>query len=103
MFATKFLGPRFLIISSQEERMMWDLIDPAALLGLEFPAILFLLRNVWALARNGARSLTSFLKDLHLHLFISWPSWLGILLTSLSDIFKANLRTYRPFALIIRS
>ncbi len=101
MFATKFLGPRFLMISSQEERMMWDLIDPAGLLRLEFPTILFLLRNVWALARDGGRSPTSFLKELHLHFFISWPSWLGIILTSLSDIFKANLRTYRSFALII--
>ena len=98
MFATEFSGPWFLMISSQKQRMMLDLIDPAGLLGLDFPALLFRLKNIWALARDGGRGPTAFLKDLHLHLFITWPCWLGILLTSFSDIFKAYLRAYRPFA-----
>lgn len=81
--------------------MMWDVIDSAGLLLLEFPSLLFRLKNVWTLARDRRRDLTTLLKDLHLHLFIFRSCRFCILLTSLMDIFKAHLRSDRLFALII--
>lgn len=103
MLASKFLWPRFQIVSSQEERMMRDVINSAGLLLLEFSSFLFRLKNIWALARVMTRGLMTFLKDLHLHLIITRSCRLGILLTSLRDYFKAHLRTNRSFALIIWS
>ena len=103
MLASEFLGPRFQIVSSQEERMMGGVINSAGLLMLEFSSFLFLLKNIWALARVRARGLKTFLKDLHLHFFITRSCRFSILLTSLRGIFKASLRTIGPFALIIRS
>ena len=101
MLATEFLGPRFQIVSSQEERMMGDVIDSSGLLVLEFPSILFRLKHIWALARDRGRLLMTLLKDLHLHLFFIRSCWFGILLTSLRYIFKAHLRSDLLFALII--
>jgi hypothetical protein len=80
---------------------MWDVIDSAGLVLLEFPSLLFRLKNVWALARDRRRGLTTLLKDLHLHLFIFRSRRFGFLITSLRDIFEAHLWSDRLFALII--